>query len=254
MATTPVGVLGLKYPLSKELIEETSNKWQKRTKELMTKWPKEGTFDVSLCEEMETLIKNHKTKGLSAKRKKREIKREKEVLALFKKEGEDMLRNIKQARKMLKEADTETKKKEEMLGKIPPPPYRSTEGQFPMLKGTVEVIGETQMEGHVELEKEKETELDIRPKKLQGKKGKPVLPLDCYKQARTALEKIKTQYKGKSEWEEESFNQSWRREVQVQVELYCHSATCGDIQWNEMSCLTGPRCYINTDINTDIQQ
>ncbi len=32
-----------------------------------------------------------------------------------------------------------------------------------------------------------------------------------------------------------------------QVEL-CHSATCGDIQWNEMSCLTGPRCYINTDI------
>ncbi len=33
-----------------------------------------------------------------------------------------------------------------------------------------------------------------------------------------------------------------------QVELYCHSATCGDIQWNDMSCLTGPRCYINTDI------
>ncbi len=30
--------------------------------------------------------------------------------------------------------------------------------------------------------------------------------------------------------------------------LYCHSATCVDIQWNEMSCLTGPRCYINTDI------
>ncbi len=37
-------------------------------------------------------------------------------------------------------------------------------------------------------------------------------------------------------------------QVQVQVELYCHSATCGDMQWNEMSCLTGPRCYINTDI------
>ncbi len=36
-------------------------------------------------------------------------------------------------------------------------------------------------------------------------------------------------------------------QVLVQVEL-CHSATCGDIQWNEMSCLTGPRCYINTDI------
>ncbi len=102
-----------------------------------------------------------------------------------------MLRNIKQARKILKEADKETKKKEEMLVKIPPPPYRSTEGQFPMLKGTVEVIGEMQMEGHVDLEKEKETELDIRPKKRQRKKGKPVLPLDCYKQARTTLEKNK---------------------------------------------------------------
>ncbi len=33
-----------------------------------------------------------------------------------------------------------------------------------------------------------------------------------------------------------------------QVELYCHSATCRDIQWNEMSCLTGPWCYINTDM------
>ncbi len=30
-----------------------------------------------------------------------------------------------------------------------------------------------------------------------------------------------------------------------QVELYCHSATCVDIQWNEMSCLAGPQCYIN---------
>ncbi len=33
-----------------------------------------------------------------------------------------------------------------------------------------------------------------------------------------------------------------------QVELYCHPATCGYIQWNETSCLTWPRCYINTDI------
>ncbi len=41
----------------------------------------------------------------------------------------------------------------------------------------------------------------------------------------------------------------WKKtKVQVQVELYCHSATCGDMQWNEMSCLTGPWCYINTDI------
>ncbi len=58
---------------------------------MMTKWPVEGTFDVALCEEMET-DKNHKIKGNS---KKRETKREKEkeVLALFKKEGENSLKS-----------------------------------------------------------------------------------------------------------------------------------------------------------------
>ncbi len=39
-----------------------------------------------------------------------------------------------------------------------------------------------------------------------------------------------------------------------QVEIYCHSATCVDIQWDEMSCLTGPRCYINTDIQHEVKQ
>ncbi len=39
-----------------------------------------------------------------------------------------------------------------------------------------------------------------------------------------------------------------------QVELYCHSATCVDIQWDEMSCLTGPRCYMNTDIEHKVKQ
>ncbi len=38
-----------------------------------------------------------------------------------------------------------------------------------------------------------------------------------------------------------------------QVELYCHSATCVDIERDEMSCLTGPRCYINTDIQHGVK-
>ena len=63
-------IIELKYPLCKELINKISNKWQKRTKNMMTKWPKEGTFDVALCEEMETLIKNYKTKSISRKREK----------------------------------------------------------------------------------------------------------------------------------------------------------------------------------------
>ncbi len=122
----------------------------------MTKWPKEGTFDVALCEEMETLIKNHKTKGNS---KKREAKREKgkEVLALFKKEGENSFKSIKRARKILKEADKETKKKEELFSK--PPPYLPPEGQFPIRKGTVEVYGEMQMEGQIELDKKKKNQM-----------------------------------------------------------------------------------------------
>ncbi len=50
--------------------------------------------------------------------------------------------------------------------------------------------------------------------------------------------------------------QCWRRHihVQVQVEPYCHSATYGYIQWNEMLCLTGPRCYINTGMQQLIKK
>ncbi|MGL4357384.1 MAG: hypothetical protein ACRCSY_01595, partial [Cetobacterium sp.] len=129
-------MLGLKYPLCKELIDKMSNKWQKRTQDMITKWPKEGTFDVTLCEEMETLIKNYKIKS-SLKKKKRENKREKEkaVLALFRKEGEELLKNIKQARKMIKEVDKETMKKEEIFANAMS--IVAPEGQFPILKGMV---------------------------------------------------------------------------------------------------------------------
>ncbi len=62
MVATPVEIIGLDYPL---------NKWQKRTKNMLIKWPKEGTFDVVMCEKIETLIKNYQTKSIS---KKREVK------------------------------------------------------------------------------------------------------------------------------------------------------------------------------------
>lgn len=89
---------------------------------MTTKWPKEGTFDVALCEEMETLIKNYKMKSINMKKEKRETKREKEkeVLALFKKEGEDMLKSIKQARKVLKEAEKDNMRKEKIYAESPP--------------------------------------------------------------------------------------------------------------------------------------
>ncbi|MGL4969618.1 MAG: hypothetical protein ACRC5B_05590 [Fusobacteriaceae bacterium] len=76
MAATPVEILGLKYPLCKELINKISTKWQKRTKNMMTKWPKEGTFDVALCEEMETLIKIINLKVSVRKERSKKGKRE----------------------------------------------------------------------------------------------------------------------------------------------------------------------------------
>ncbi len=76
MVDTLVDILGLKYQFCKELINKISNKWQKRTKNMMTKWPKERTFDVARCEKMETLIKNCKTKSISKKRAVKMTKRE----------------------------------------------------------------------------------------------------------------------------------------------------------------------------------
>ncbi len=73
------------------------------------------------------------------------------MLTLFKREGENSLKSIKQARKILKQADQETKKKEELFSKLSP--YLPPEGQFPILMGTVEVSGEMQMEGQIEFDK-----------------------------------------------------------------------------------------------------
>lgn len=60
------------------------------------------------------------------------------------------------------------------------------------------------MEGQVELEKEKQLGPDVRRKTTQSKQTSKTLSLDCYEQARTALEKIKTEYAGKSLRKEDS--------------------------------------------------
>ncbi len=151
---------------------------------MMTKWPAEGTFDVALCKEMETLIKIIKLKA----------KRE-ESASLIQKGRRKLIKSMKQARKILKQADQDTKKKEELFSK--PPPYLPPEGQFPILKGTAEVSGEMQMEGQI-----KQKEPDVRPKRQQNKKSEGYLPLDCYKQARIALEMMKANYEGKTGNEE----------------------------------------------------
>lgn len=58
IAQTPAEIVSSKYQLCKELIAELYKKVvKKKKKKIPTKWPEGGTFNVSLCEEMETLIK-----------------------------------------------------------------------------------------------------------------------------------------------------------------------------------------------------
>lgn len=54
---TPVECIISEYPICRDTIRELSKKWEKRTKKLNTKWPAEGTFDVTMCREMKALIK-----------------------------------------------------------------------------------------------------------------------------------------------------------------------------------------------------
>ncbi len=98
-----------------------------------------------------------------------------------------------------------------------PPPYLPPEGQLPVLKGTVEVSGEMQMEGEVELEEKKEP--DVKTKRRQRKESEGFLPIDCYKQARIALEMMKTNQEGKTGYEE-VYEEMRRkdREIEAQVE------------------------------------
>lgn len=72
-----------------------------------------------------------------------------------------------------------------------------------------------QMEGQVELEEKMKPDV----KSLQRKGGEEYLPLDCYKQARIALEMMKTNQEGKTGYEEvlEEMRRK-EKEVEAQVE------------------------------------
>lgn len=194
MNRTPVEILGTRYPLSKKEIIKTSIKWEKRTRKLNTKWPAVGTLDVTVCEEMETLIKNYKPKDKKQKRKnKRE--RENEILKMFKEERVGLLQSMKTAREVLKKNDNTSKEKTEWG--TSPPPY--SDGQFPMITGHVEIKGE------VEVTEEKEGITTPRAtcapshSTEQGKKrtmkhiGTKEEGFDCYSGLRKALTAMETE-------------------------------------------------------------
>ena len=87
MNTTPIALVGNRNPDIIKDIKKISEKWEKRTKGLEYPWPKGGTFDVAVCESMDTRIKDHKHKDHSKKRSgKRKL--ELKILKLFNDEGQ----------------------------------------------------------------------------------------------------------------------------------------------------------------------
>ena len=86
MDATPRLIISVKNPELFKDIQKISKKWEKRTKNLSSPWPKDGTFDVAACESMGLRIRDHKPKDKSKKRqRKREL--EFKVLSLFENEG-----------------------------------------------------------------------------------------------------------------------------------------------------------------------
>lgn len=55
----------MRNPVAKEKIKKMTGKWATRTKKTQMQYPKDGSFEVSLCEETNILIKNpnKKVKG-----------------------------------------------------------------------------------------------------------------------------------------------------------------------------------------------
>ncbi len=149
----PVEVLAAVNPACNEIIRELSGKWAERTKKLVTKWPAGGTFNVTMCKEMEVLIKNYKTTD----------KRERElgVLTLFKQYGIKLIQLEKQERE---NKNNETKEER-------PPPYASScdqaVNQMPILQGKIDLKGPIEFEGYLhdentEAEKEQSCTREVR--------------------------------------------------------------------------------------------
>ena len=71
MDATPRLIISVKNPELAKDIQKMSQKWEKRTKNLFSPWPKDGTFDVSACEGMRVRNGDHKPKDKSKKRTKK---------------------------------------------------------------------------------------------------------------------------------------------------------------------------------------
>ena len=181
MGPTAVEILIKSNPLNREEIEKVSEKWRKRTAVAGTKWPEGGTFDATVCEEMEVMMKNHK---LNKKGKKTIEKREREriILDMFKREGEKWRQTEQTAREMilgakkLKSSSPVVKpplKIQSSSSVVQPPPYNK--GLYPVISGTVDVRGEVTIDEESSGACGTQRGID------------PTIHMDCYKGVRNLL-------------------------------------------------------------------
>jgi hypothetical protein len=206
MAPTAVEVLSRDNPLLRNEIKRISEKWEKRTVKSGTIWPAGGTFDQTMCRDMEVVIRNYKP-NRSGKKPLEKRDREKLVLALFEEEGERLEKRDREKlvlalfeeegerwRALQRVARKIITKKEEAQPlplKLEPPPYKPTK-MYPLLTGNVEIKGEVTLD-------EGDNKCNT-----QGRRGAPI-HMDCYEGIRKAREECSnadTSY-SKSEDEDE---------------------------------------------------
>ena len=97
---TPVAILTEElYPYlsGKKVIMEISGKLTKRTKKMLTKWPKGGSFNKEICDQMLGVVKNHNARELRKKKAKTRT-------------GNDCLKTV-QRKKQLRERNTNKEKR-----------------------------------------------------------------------------------------------------------------------------------------------
>ena len=154
MAGTPVVIACRRYPTRQNEILAWTKKWSNYTKKLTTQWPIGGTFDGPKCADLDVIIRNYKPNKTSTKAQEKRAKA-REILKLFQKEGEIFQRNIAQfkqtmrleAAKSDKSIEEPVQIKKRKLGEhLDHPPASDSVGQFAMVKGTVHINGEVDIE------------------------------------------------------------------------------------------------------------
>ena len=97
-------VLKAKNPLLKERISTQSQKWRKRTRDMVLSWPEGGTFDVILCKDLKVVIENRPGKRGAVRRRRK--KEELGIFYLYLNKGTDYRATAKACRESLQDPKT----------------------------------------------------------------------------------------------------------------------------------------------------